>query len=712
MSMQMKVWRRLLAGCLTAAALFAAAAAEELPYSSYIYDRDGSTLASPASWAPTAVIDGKSLGTTALREPADLVRTANGSLWLLDAGNGRLLRLDASLRLVQELSVFTFNGREETLSDPGGMTVLRDGTLYVADTGHNRILRMEADGTIRQIIGRPDSPLFEEDFVFKPNKVAVDRAGRIFVVAEGVNQGLMEFDSDGHFANFLGAPRVTYSAVEYLWKMISTDAQRRRSDKFVPTEYSNVIVDGEGFLYATISTADAEAQQKAAASDDRSSEVPVRRMNAMGDDILIKNGITAPWGDLVYDNKNGTIQGPSAMIDVTVTENGIYSLLDNRRGRIFSYDAEGELLDVFGGLGSQVGTFVQPCALERLGNRMLVLDRSLGALTVFTQTDHGACLEEAIRLYDSGRYEESVEQWRTVLRYNSNYLPAYTGIGKSLYRQDEYAEAYRYFELSGDRDYLSRSFRYTRDELLYRYIGWIFAAAVLIAAAAAALGVRSRRRRAAGIVTEKYPPTLWGDVRFSFFVIFHPFRGFWDVKHERRPRLTLTVLFLFGLLFSFVGKSLYTGELFGRADEASYALINDVSTTLIPFFLWCVASWCFTSLMDGEGTMRDVVIATTYSIVPLLLITLPLALSSNLLSLDEAIFYHFFHSLATIWTVALIVIGTMVTHQYSVSKTILTCILSVLGMGVMIFLALVMYSVIQQVGGFVFGIIRELSFRF
>ena len=52
----------------------------------------------------------------------------------------------------------------------------------------------------------------------------------------------------------------------------------------------------------------------------------------------------------------------------------MYSLLDRRRGRIFTYDHEGNLLYIFGGLGTQAGTFVTPVAIENIGNTIIVLD--------------------------------------------------------------------------------------------------------------------------------------------------------------------------------------------------------------------------------------------------------------------------------------------------------------------------------------------------
>jgi len=53
----------------------------------------------------------------------------------------------------------------------------------------------------------------------------------------------------------------------------------------------------------------------------------------------------------------------------------------------------------------------------------------------------------------------------------------------------------------------------------------------------------------------------------------------------------------------------------------------------------------------------------------------------------------------------------MITNDYSLSKTVMTCLLSIAGIGVILFLGLVAFSVVQQMAGFVIMIYREITFR-
>lgn len=71
------------------------------------------------------------------------------------------------------------------------------------------------------------------------------------------------------------------------------------------------------------------------------------------------------------------------MTDVQVDADGILSVLDNQRGRVFQYDKEQNPLCIFGGRGEQQGFFKNATALEKLGSEYLIADADKNSLTVF-----------------------------------------------------------------------------------------------------------------------------------------------------------------------------------------------------------------------------------------------------------------------------------------------------------------------------------------
>jgi tetratricopeptide (TPR) repeat protein len=236
-------------------------------------------------------------------------------------------------------------------------------------------------------------------------------------------------------------------------------------EAFVPTEYNNIALDADGFIYATIGTFD---------NNSSGSTDPVRRLNAKGNDILIRNGYYDPRGDIQYGSGGG-YTGPSKFVDVAVLENECYYCLDNNRGRIFGYDFQGNMLYAFGGIGYREGSFKNPVAIEDLGDSLLILDKELGTITQMTLTEYGTLINDALNTYKKGEYDESAAYWEKVLKLNGNYDLAYIGIGRALLRQDRYEEAMNYFKLKLDYKNYSKAYKLYRKEWVEDNIGYIFA---------------------------------------------------------------------------------------------------------------------------------------------------------------------------------------------------------------------------------------------
>ena len=93
--------------------------------------------------------------------------------------------------------------------------------------------------------------------------------------------------------------------------------------------------------------------------------------------------------------------------------------------RIFAYDFQGNMLYAFGGHGYKAGLFMNPSAIEDLGDSLLVTDQKLGTITQFTLTDYGKMINDGLAEYKKGNYDESANIWRKVLKHNGNYDQAY-----------------------------------------------------------------------------------------------------------------------------------------------------------------------------------------------------------------------------------------------------------------------------------------------
>jgi len=417
----------------------------------YNYDFWLEQVASPDAYRVGAYILGTTLGIGHFRDPQGLTIRDN-RLYLCDSGNNRIIKI-----VVQEngdhvveavVSSVLIDGQESRFNYPMDIFENRNGDLYIADTNNQRVLILDNNWNYKSSILKPDDESLDEFMDFLPFKLVVDFANRLFIQARNVNKGLMEFDNRGEFSGYMGANRVTVNIIDYAWKLISTQAQRDRMDLFIPTEYSNVALDKDGFIYVTNATGQTD---------------PVRRLNAMGQDILIRNGYEDPVGDLVFGNAGG-ISGRSRFIDVVAFDNDSYACFDRTRGRIFMYDFQGNLLYAFGGVGNREGTFVQPVALDRMGYSLYALDSRTAALTRFDLTGYGLLINEALNEYRAGRYEASAEVWEDVLKMNGNYDLAYIGIGRAALRQGEFQKAMKYYKLKHYREGYGKAFQLYRKE--------------------------------------------------------------------------------------------------------------------------------------------------------------------------------------------------------------------------------------------------------
>lgn len=452
--------------------------AQAAPYEGYTYSYWGEAVHSPIAYLPQRTMTGQDIGIGPLTAPSDMFAAPDGNLYVLDSGNGRIVVLNNEWKAIRQIQGFQHDGRKDSFNNPEGIFVTEAGHIYVADTENRRVIELSPKGDFVREVAAPKSEVISDHFEFFPRKVIVDKAGRIYVVARGVFEGIIEFDSDGVFTGFMGTNRVQFDPVDLFWKTVSTKEQREKLIRFVPTEFNNLDLDRDGFIYTTTASAQSEA--------------PVKRLNPSGIDVLRVNEYWGPIGDISRLR--------SVFIDIDVSDNGVYRMLDSTRGRIFTYNEDGNLLYVFGQLGSQEGTFKNPVTVESSGNRVFVLDHDLGTITEFAPTKFGSLVNEANGLYSIGKHEKAAALWKQVLKLDANYEMAYVGIGKSMLRQGEYKQAMTYLKLGNDREYYSKALTKYRREYMRENFGTIMT--VLIGLILVALGVRLGSKRRKGTVEQ------------------------------------------------------------------------------------------------------------------------------------------------------------------------------------------------------------------
>lgn len=448
--------------------------AEEAPWQSYTPDKWHNTIPAPNGYLPSRSISGAQIGCGDFKSAADMFYcAARKEIYIVDSGNARIIVLDESLELKKEYDrLKNKDGSEYFLSNPQGIFVLEDGTMYIAEYGNQEVVICDTDGNILDIPDKPQSTLLPENFNYLPGKIVVDSVGKIYVLSQGIYQGIIYLEPDGTFIKFFGPNDVEMTfkrQLMKLWKNILSDAAAATMQAFNPIEYGNMYMGQDGYIYAT------------SAGTENGSKV-ITKLNPVGIDCL-------PFSFV------GVIQ----FSDISVDENGIMTLLNRTTGRLAQLDENGKSIFLFGGIGNQVGLFQNPVSLIEVGGKMYVMDADKNTITEFELTQFGSMVREAIVLYNEGLYEESIQPWEEVIRHNSNYLLAYTGLGKAYYQLEQYDKAMYYYKLANDKGNYSVAFKEASLNKVRSSFGTIvFIVAVLITAIIL-FKVYRKKRKGAGI---------------------------------------------------------------------------------------------------------------------------------------------------------------------------------------------------------------------
>lgn len=200
-------------------------------------------------------------------------------------------------------------------------------------------------------------------------------------------------------------------------------------------------------------------------------------------------------------------------------------------------------------------------------------------------------------------------------------------------------------------------------------------------------------------------------IHFPLQVIFKPFDSFWDLKYDNKGKLKVVAVIVILTILSFTLQNKYAGFLVNYSDPRTLNSLMDIVTVVFPFLLWCVANWSITTLMGGEGKFTEIVMATGYSLTPIVIVYIPMTFVSRFMAEEETAFYYLLLSIASIWFVWLVFIGIMTVHQYTVLKTIVTIFLTIIVMGIIVFLGALVLSMLQQIYEFIYNVYREILFR-
>ncbi len=674
-------------------------------------------------------------GNKALDAASDIVSDEEGNLYIADRANNRIVILRAKdFKVIGVISNYIDeNNKDRVLNAPAGVYVTNkelmvDGSgrqIYVCDTGNRRIVVFDDEyNYVRTIEQTPIAGMLEAS-EFEPSAVAVDKYGRIFVVSKTCYKGILVLSNDGTFTGFIGAQKVTTDFMEEIWKNFQSLEQKQSSVLKLPEPFNNLTVDENGFVYATISftKGDDLKQQQAALKSKQPGYSPVKKLNSMGIEIMKRNGFFDPGGEVI-DELSIIPQKVSNIVDVAIGDEGTWTILDNSRQRTYTYDKNGNLLFAFGNSGDQLGNNVvgigvayQPVYNQNETNyldykyNMVILDNSeVGYyITVYRPTDYCDAIMKALHSENDHKFSETIVYWQDVLTRNNNFDLAYIGIGKALYHLGEYDEAMKMLSSAYETEYYALAFAEVRKNVISKLmIPLVVGIIALVVLFFKLLGYAKKRNKATTLKVGK--KTYGEEMLYVFHLVFHPFDGFWDLKHEKRGSVRAGTTILGITIIAFFYQAIGTGYMHNPRGDYSTVLIQ-VIAVVVPVMLWIVGNWCLTTLFDGEGSFKDIYIATCYSLAPLPLFVILSTVLSNVLTVTEGSILTLLVSIGYVWVGILLFFGMVVTHDYSTGKNFITTLGTIVAMAVIIFIVLLFSSLVMKMVTFLVTLFTEIFSR-
>jgi len=697
-------------------------------YQTYTYSIDGQALYSPDAYTPVKTINYQNMGLeTNLNGVRDMVTDERGNVYIADTANSRIIVLDRYYNV--KFIIDNFRNDQmimDKFNKPRGVFVTEDryeegelkypGRIYVCDSDASRIVTFTLNGEFTSIIGKPESELFPEGANYKPVAMAVDSYDRLFVVSSETTEGVIVMTNEGEFTGFIGAQQTTLSLWNQIWRRFQSEEQRAEALSVVSYPYNNISINERGFIYATIHEEALRSQMTSAITSKSKAGTfaPCKLLNPAGDEIMRRNGFWPPAGEVDFKDKTVTIEGfdeISKIEDVACGPEQTWTIVDTVRSKMFTYDYDGNLLFAFGGSGERLGSMRNIRSIVYQDDTLLVLhggDTNL-ELTVFERTEYGDVLIQALHHQNVRQYDLAIEDWKEILMRNSNYDAAYIGIGQSMSRNGDYADALDYYKSAYDTENYSTAYKEMRKE-------WISKFFLLIPVVLGVLCfVIVKFMRWAGKINAKAAVSgkkvsFKEEVLFVFHLIFHPFDGFYDLKREKRGSVRAALLFMVLTVVALFYRSIGIGYVMNPQGQYS-TIFMQLLVVVVPVLLFAVANWCLTTLFEGEGSFKDIIIAVGYSLLPIPLTVIPTTLASNFVVSTETDILTLIVTIGFIWTGMLLFFGMMVTHDYSITKNIATTLGTLIGMVFIMFLGILFTSLVVDMVSFVTDITSEITYR-
>ena len=669
---------------------------------------DDLTVIGRSMFDPIGSISAESIGNSKTLEGITDIYCVGDFIYLLCGEASKLYVLNKDYTFNREVLITDDSGNNIDFTGAAGVFV-DGGLIYLSSTKNGQILVTSLEGKLVKTIEAPKSDVIPEDFIFQPTSILKDTDGNFYVVSTGSYYGALFFTPEFEFEGFFGANAVEHTVLDvmsFIWdKLTNTDAKRAKQTRVLPYAFSDMTIDKDGFLYtctgATSSLASNNGTGQIQMLSPSGTNILYRRNNhgktagATGFNFL-ENRVVVTW-------EKKKVQDFCAIV---VDDNGLMYSLDRTYGLVYVYDSDCNLITAFGGgaeEGNQLGQFKTACCLAINGDQILVGDSERNTVTIFQQNDYGKKVASALVLTSEGQHAKAKSIWEECIKKDRNFIYAYRGLAKAYYAEGNFEKAKEYAEIS--YDYVTYDLAY--QEIMKNFFKdnfvIIFIFAVVLICVAAWLLVKAKKKEERKIKNPKLATML--------DVYFHPFKAFGDIKNKKTGSIAISLVLIFLFVFTSILKYTLSSFLFRTADVNSYNSLYTLASTGGLVLLWIIANWLVSTIMSGKGSLSEITQVTAYALQPIIVANVVVTALSYMLTYNDVALINGIAIVGTLLTLFLIIIGNMTVHDYSLSKFLLTTVVTIFLMIVIVFILFMAFIMLQQLYNFIYAVYMEVVYR-
>lgn len=644
---------------------------------------------------------------TYFSEPADMFMASDGTLYIADMGNNRVVNIDINGNFISEYK----EADGTVFSKPQGVFVTDDGYVFISDTGNSRIVKLDRDGGYITSYTKPVSSLLSDVDVYSPTKIAVSSAGAIYVL---MGERIMSLDSSNNFRGYLDQTDVGFDFLEWLIRLVASKEQLQMIERRSAATYDNFCL-GQNGLVVAVSRDTKEGQIKILNTVGNNI---FRKISAIENDNEVLANLISKFfsGNVInkpFSYGERVDSKPAIFTDVCISDTGIVTALQSQNGKLYQYDQSGNLLAVFAGMGDKQGEFLIPSALATDSKgRLYVLDRSYGNISVMAPTEFILTVQKASAAYLEGDYKEADELWQEALYMDETYPLAHIGIGNTAYKNGDWKSAMEHYKYANERKLYSKAFKEYRYDFIHsHFLLTVVLIAVCVTALLLLIAVANKYSKKALVRLEhaEYDKASFGqELLLGISTVFRPARTMEAIKFGKKrvgvrgAVLFITVVFAVRLLFIY-----NTGYLFQDVEYNDINIFLEFIKLIVLVFTWILATYLISSQFSGESTLKQNFISVCYCMIPYSAVNLLALGMSQVLTWDEKGLFAVLVNGVTVWTVILMIKGIGRLNDYDLKHTWFVAFVSLVAMILIWFICIFGYSLFVRLVQLIEEIIRE-----